>query len=310
MTHVKTTKDSSNKYEPIFVLKHEALYEGLRKYFMSLMPKEQVHAVVVSIHNMILNEIKTKRYQEQIYIVPMDIVNFMLGTHGVKYTDKTTNKAYRFDIEQYAHHRQFLNKRKLASHPFLFVPIFNGGHWWLWIADVNKKKFYVLDPINKKPEDIPDSRKELKKFVGLIIFQMRVYAGAEPLMEDGLGKEAEYIQLNGQREENRQKFRRTFVVFVQMCFLLRTTVSMASAIHKPPIFCVNNIQQWDWASNVLGFLRNGIENMRKGKKQSVEGCVFVLMLIYFHETKFPRLDGLDALPAPWVAYWTKKMMLD
>ncbi|KAL4287690.1 hypothetical protein AHAS_Ahas19G0211400 [Arachis hypogaea] len=79
MTHVKKTNDSSNEYEAIFVLKHEALYDGLREYFMSLMPKEQVHAS------------------------------------------------------------------------------------------------------------------------GIIISQMRVYVGAEPLMEDGLGEEAEYIQLNGQR---------------------------------------------------------------------------------------------------------------
>ena len=47
----------------------------------------------------------------------------------------------------------------------LFVPICNGAHWWLWIVDVNKKKFYVLDPINKLPENIPDSRKKLNKFV-------------------------------------------------------------------------------------------------------------------------------------------------
>ncbi|RYR26317.1 hypothetical protein Ahy_B02g060548 [Arachis hypogaea] len=181
MTHVKKRKDSGNEYEPIFVSKHEALYEGLREYFMSLMPKEQVHASVVSIHNMILNEIKVRQYQEQIYIVPPNIV----------YTDKRTNKDYRVDIEQYAHHRQFLDKRKLASHPFLFVPICNGGHWWLWIADVNKKKLYVLDPINKLPKNIHNSRKQLNKFVGLIISQMRVYARAEPLMEDGLGEEAE-----------------------------------------------------------------------------------------------------------------------
>ncbi|RYR35630.1 hypothetical protein Ahy_A10g050766 [Arachis hypogaea] len=197
MTHVKQTKDGTNEYEPIFVLKHEGLYEGLREYFMSLMPGEQVHAVVksfancvnindffkhfyivVSIHSLILNEIKTKQYQEQIYIVPMDIVS--------------TNKAHRINIQQYDHYCQFLDKRKLASH--LFVT-----HWWLWIADVNKRKFYVLDPINKKPEEIPDSRKEINKFVGLIIFQMRVYAGGKPLVEDALGEEAEYIQLNGQR---------------------------------------------------------------------------------------------------------------
>ncbi|RYR51045.1 hypothetical protein Ahy_A06g026098 isoform B [Arachis hypogaea] len=99
MTDVKKTKDSSNEYEAIFVLKHE----GLREYFMSLVLKEQVHASHDS------HQIKVRWYQEQIYIVPLDIMhmncvgfsgnNFMLGRHGVKYTDKRTNKAYRFDIE-------------------------------------------------------------------------------------------------------------------------------------------------------------------------------------------------------------------
>ncbi|RYQ94964.1 hypothetical protein Ahy_B08g089945 [Arachis hypogaea] len=144
MTHVKKTKDSSNEYDAIFVLKHKALYEGLREYFMSLMPKEQVHATVVSIHSIILNQIKTRRYQEQIYIVPLDIV--------------------------------------------LFVPIFNGAHWWFWIANVKKKKLYVLDPINKLKKYIPDSRVMLNKFVGLIISQRRVYAGAEPLNGRWAGK--------------------------------------------------------------------------------------------------------------------------
>ncbi|KAL4365348.1 hypothetical protein AHAS_Ahas07G0097100 [Arachis hypogaea] len=161
----KWTKDVSNEYDPIFVLKHEVLYEGLREYFMFLMPKEQVHATVVCIYSIILNEIKVQQYQELIYIMPLDIVNFMLQTHDESYIDKSTNKAYRFNIEQYAHHCQFFDKRKLASHPFLFVPICNGAHWWLWIADVNKKKFYVLDPINKLPKNIHDSRKTVNKFV-------------------------------------------------------------------------------------------------------------------------------------------------
>ncbi|RYQ93112.1 hypothetical protein Ahy_B09g099378 [Arachis hypogaea] len=129
---------------------------------------EQETLILSSFDSMTLNQIKVRRYQEQIYIVPLDIVNFMLGTHGESYTDKRTNKAYRFDIEQYAHHCQFLDKRKLASHPFLFVPICNGAHWWLWIADVNKKKFYVLDLVNKLPKDIPNLRKKLNKFVGEI----------------------------------------------------------------------------------------------------------------------------------------------
>ncbi|RYR26136.1 hypothetical protein Ahy_B02g060294 [Arachis hypogaea] len=146
MTHVKKTRDGSNEYNEIFVLKHEALYEGLREYFMSLMPKEHVHVMV--------NSLPVNDFSKHSYIVYLINFhpNFMLVTHGESYTDKRTNKAYRFDIEQYAHHRQFLDKRKLASHPFLFVPICNGAHWLLWIANVNKKKFYVLDPVNKLPE--------------------------------------------------------------------------------------------------------------------------------------------------------------
>ncbi|QHN85096.1 uncharacterized protein DS421_16g534370 [Arachis hypogaea] len=170
------TKDSSNEYDAILVLKHEASYEGVRQHFMSLIPKEQVESMVVTIHSMILNEIKGHRFQEQIYIVPLDIVMFMLGNYGMDYIDPRTKKAYQFDIDQYADHRRFLDKRKLASHPF-------------------KKKFYVLDPVNKKKKDILESRVKLNKFI------MRVYAGAEPLMEDGEGEEAEYIMLNGQRIE-------------------------------------------------------------------------------------------------------------
>ncbi|QHN99380.1 uncharacterized protein DS421_13g397310 [Arachis hypogaea] len=110
--------------------------------------------------------------------------------------------------------------------------------------------------------------------------------------------------------KNRKKFKRTFVVFIQKCFLLPTTVSVASPIHKPLIFYVDNVREWDWAKHVLNFLMKGVENKRKGKKQSVDASVFVLILIYFHETKFPRPFAPDAPPAPWVAHWTRQMILE
>ncbi|RYR49050.1 hypothetical protein Ahy_A07g035335 [Arachis hypogaea] len=111
------------------------------------------------------------------------------------------------------------------------------------------------------------------------------------------------LDMNVEGEENRKKFKRTFVVFIQKCFLLPTTVSVASPIHKPPIF-------HDWAKHVLNFLMKGVENKRNGKKQSVDGCVFVLMLIYFHETKFSRPFELDAPAVPRVAHWTREMIID
>ncbi|RYR21171.1 hypothetical protein Ahy_B03g066438 [Arachis hypogaea] len=118
------------------------------------------------------------------------------------------------------------------------------------------------------------------------------------------------LDMSVEGEENQKKFKKTFVVFIQKCFLLPTTVSVASPIHKPPIFHVNNIRECDWTKHVLNFLMKGVENKREGKKQSVDGCVFVLILIYFHETKFSRPFAPDAPPAPWVAYWTRKMIIE
>ncbi|QHO19104.1 uncharacterized protein DS421_11g326040 [Arachis hypogaea] len=157
MTHMKETKDSTNEYDPIFVLKHEAKFEGLRHHFMSLMPEKHVESMR--------------------FILQM----FMLETHGEKYIDPKTNKDYRMDVDRYAHYRQFLDKRKLASHPFLFVPICNGGHWWLWITDVRKKIFYMLDPVNKKKNEISDLRIKLNKFVNMNKVQFIVVANFHSL---------------------------------------------------------------------------------------------------------------------------------
>ncbi|RYR53559.1 hypothetical protein Ahy_A06g028736 [Arachis hypogaea] len=124
MTQVKKTKDTTNEYDATFILNHEADLEGLRHHFLSLMPGEDV-----------------------------DYTNFMLG-HGKNYIDQNSNKAYRIDINQYAHYLHYLDKRKLASH--------------LFIADVKMKAFCVLDLVNKMKDKIPDLRIKLNKFVARI----------------------------------------------------------------------------------------------------------------------------------------------
>ncbi|RYR49274.1 hypothetical protein Ahy_A07g035671 [Arachis hypogaea] len=127
---------------------------------------------------MILNDKKCCQFEEEIYCVPTDIMNIMLGLYGEKYIYPKTNMAYR--INHYTDFLPFLDRRKLVSHLF-------------------KKAFYVLDPVKKKKTKIPQSRITLNKFVGLIVSQMRVYAGAKPLIEDGEGVEAQYISISGQR---------------------------------------------------------------------------------------------------------------
>ncbi|RYR10271.1 hypothetical protein Ahy_B05g078737 [Arachis hypogaea] len=160
MTHVKETKDSTNEYDVIFVLNHEANFEGIRHHFLSLMPEQHVESTVVNAHCMILNDIKCPSFRKKY----------------TNYIDLKTNKAYRMDVDQYVQYYRFLDKRKFPSHPFLFVPICNGGHWWLWIADVQKKAFYVFDPVNKKKDEIPDLRIKLNKFINMNKVQFIVVA--------------------------------------------------------------------------------------------------------------------------------------
>ncbi|RYR29235.1 hypothetical protein Ahy_B01g053586 [Arachis hypogaea] len=118
------------------------------------------------------------------------------------------------------------------------------------------------------------------------------------------------LNMSVEGEENQKKFKRTFVVFVQKCILLPTTISTTSPIHKLPALYVDNIRQWDWATHMLSFLRKGIEARRKEKKQSIDSCVFVLMIIYFHDSKFPQLDAHDTPGPPWVAKWTRSNLLN
>ncbi|RYR04650.1 hypothetical protein Ahy_B06g084424 [Arachis hypogaea] len=109
ITHVKETKDSTNEYDAIFVLNHEANFEGLRHHFLSLMPEQHVESTVVNAHCMILNDIKYPRFQEEIYCVPTDIVMFMLKNYGENHIDPKTNKTYRIDVDQYAHYCRINN---------------------------------------------------------------------------------------------------------------------------------------------------------------------------------------------------------
>ncbi|KAL4320539.1 hypothetical protein AHAS_Ahas14G0020600 [Arachis hypogaea] len=96
-------------------------------------------------------------------------------------------------------------------------------------------------------------------------------------------------------EKNLMKFKRTFIVFVQKCFLLPTTISTISPIHMPPVLHVETVQDWNWASHVFSFLLKVIKAQKAGEKFSVDGCIFVLMIIYFYETKFLDAEADDAL---------------
>ncbi|RYQ85374.1 hypothetical protein Ahy_B10g104926 [Arachis hypogaea] len=99
--------------------------------------------------------------------------NMAIGNHnGGEFLHVKSKKP--FDIEDYKMFIPFLDLKKLASHPYIFAPVCYGEHWWIWMADVRKKKFCILDPYHKKCPS-PD-RLKLNKFVVRVCdFQNEVY---------------------------------------------------------------------------------------------------------------------------------------
>ncbi|RYR69333.1 hypothetical protein Ahy_A03g015882 isoform A [Arachis hypogaea] len=95
-----------------------------------------------------------------------------------------------FKVEDYPIFIPFLDLKKLASHRYI-------KYWWIWVADVRKKKFYILDPYHK--ECPSKARIKLNTFVGYVISRMRVYAGGSFLRKKDREIEPPYISISGQK---------------------------------------------------------------------------------------------------------------
>ncbi|RYR45002.1 hypothetical protein Ahy_A08g041258 [Arachis hypogaea] len=69
---------------------------------------------------LILNKQNIKRFQEEVYCLPPDIVNMAIGNHpNGKFLQPKTNKPFR--VEDYPMFIPFLDLKKLASHPYGYV---------------------------------------------------------------------------------------------------------------------------------------------------------------------------------------------
>ncbi|KAL4345109.1 hypothetical protein AHAS_Ahas11G0245500 [Arachis hypogaea] len=73
---------------------------------------------IVTTMCLILNKTRIKRFEEQVYCFPPDIVNMALGNHGGgEFLHSKTKKP--FDIQDYSMFIPYLDMRKLASHSYV-----------------------------------------------------------------------------------------------------------------------------------------------------------------------------------------------
>ncbi|RYR52021.1 hypothetical protein Ahy_A06g026949 [Arachis hypogaea] len=62
--------------------------------------------------------------------------------------------------------------------------------------------------------------------------------------------------------------------------------------------------------HVLTFMVKGITDYQEKKKKSINGCLFALMIIYFHLSKNKGKNRTQRPPKPWIANWTKEQLVE
>ncbi|MED6204201.1 hypothetical protein PIB30_006957 [Stylosanthes scabra] len=87
-------------------------------------------------------------------------------------------------------------------------------------------------------------------------------------------------------EENRKLFMRAFILWIQKVFLLPTSTASIVLTALTTIFDLETTRQRNWALHVHDFLLQELKKVKQNHTAAIHGCVYVLMIIYFHETQF------------------------
>ncbi|RYR40341.1 hypothetical protein Ahy_A09g046073 [Arachis hypogaea] len=168
-TRVKTYGDgTTNEYDPVCTLNAQELLILSKVHFASLKAATYIEAEIVNAMCLILNRRNIKRFEEEIYCLPPNIVNMTIKNHAVGDFLQLKSKKP-FIVEDYPMFILFLNLKKLASHPYTCPS---------------------------------EPRMKLNKFVGYVISKMRVYAGGTSQKKD---REIEppYIGISGQKTKHK-----------------------------------------------------------------------------------------------------------
>ncbi|MED6221973.1 hypothetical protein PIB30_059981 [Stylosanthes scabra] len=105
-------------------------------------------------------------------------------------------------------------------------------------------------------------------------------------------------------DDNRKLFMWSFVCFIQKVFLLPNSTANITPTTLPTIFDLENIRSRNWALHVHNFLLPELKKAKQNKTVAIHGCIYVLMIIYFHETHFGENSKEADAQATWLAYWT------
>ncbi|XP_020979412.1 uncharacterized protein LOC110271996 [Arachis ipaensis] len=120
----------------------------------------------------------------------------------------------------------------------------------------------------------------------------------------------EMMDIGVGNEEDRLMFKRIFILYIQMTFLLPMTINKISPVHLAPIFEMDSITERNWGGHVLTFIIKGITDYKEKKNKAIDGCLFALMIIYFHLSKNKGKKRAERPPKLWIANWRKEQLVE
>ncbi|RYR02731.1 hypothetical protein Ahy_B06g081543 [Arachis hypogaea] len=108
----------------------------------------------------------------------------------------------------------------------------------------------------------------------------------------------EMMSIGIENEHDRLVFKRIFILYIQMAFLLPSTITK-----------IEKITEGNWGAYILNFLIKSITNYRLKKKKLVDRCLYALMIIYFHLAKNKVNKGEEKFGVPWVSNWNREQLV-
>ncbi|QHO00223.1 uncharacterized protein DS421_13g404680 [Arachis hypogaea] len=59
---------------------------------------------------------------------------------------------------------------------------------------------------------------------------------------------------------------------------------------------------------IVDGLTDGVNNFKEGVVSSLNGCIYVLQILYFHKQKYGPFDFEKEPQPPWLPHWTKELI--
>ncbi|KAL4328972.1 hypothetical protein AHAS_Ahas13G0253500 [Arachis hypogaea] len=108
-------------------------------------------------------------------------------------------------------------------------------------------------------------------------------------------------------ESDRMEFRRYFLLVVMKMFLCPTTQQVISLWHIYPVLDVFDPKRFNWPLQTLKWFDTVVEKYKLKGNKTCEGCIFVMLVLYFQRLQYGQLDNCRE-PEPWLAAWTSESL--